>query len=120
MLTIIVTKVGEGTVLAQRKWSEAQLRTDPKIIDKISGILKHLFCNRGATVAVWYFTTATNKFNVSCRSTVIACPCFQGSLPQLLLWWPLVLGEGGVSIVNAESLERGSKIQVVIFDKPAL
>ncbi|MEK7497219.1 MAG: heavy metal translocating P-type ATPase [Patescibacteria group bacterium] len=125
VLTIIVTKVGEGTVLAQivKVVSEAQTKKAPiqKLADKISGIfVPIILVIAAATVAVWYFTTGDlNQGLMSAVAVlVIACPCALGlATPTAIMVATGTGAKRGVLIKNAESLERGSKIQVVIFDK---
>jgi Cu+-exporting ATPase len=120
------TRVGKDTALAQiiRMVQDAQGSRAPvqRLVDRVASVFVPVVIVIAAvTFLVWYFIggvgfTTAMLFAVSVL--VIACPCALGlATPTAIMVGAGVGASNGILIRNAESLERATHIQTVVFDK---
>jgi Cu+-exporting ATPase len=120
------TRVGKDTTLAQiiRMVQEAQGSRAPvqRLVDRVASVFVPIVIVIAAlTFLAWYFIggvgfTTAMLFAVSVL--VIACPCALGlATPTAITVGAGVGAANGILIRNAESLERATHIQTVVFDK---
>lgn len=123
----IAEKVGHETLLSQiiQKVQEAQGSKAPvqKLVDKIAGVFVPVVLLIAAlTFAVWMFVGGENAFThalmTSVAVLVIACPCALGLATPTAIMVGMGKGaENQILIKDAESLELGHRVDVVILDK---
>jgi Cu2+-exporting ATPase len=120
-------KVGSDTLLAQiiRKVRDAQGSKAPvqKLVDRVAGIFVPVVIGIALlTFAVWMIVGGAEAFPhallTSITVLVIACPCALGlATPTALI---VGIGKGAehnILIKDAESLELGHRVNVVVLDK---
>ena len=125
LLKIKVTKVGEGTVLAQivKTVEDAQASKAPiqKLADKISGIFVPVIILIAlATFLGWHFSGhALSAALINAVSVlVIACPCALGlATPTAIMVGTGRGAKSGILFKSGESFERAKDISMVVFDK---
>ncbi|GGC05833.1 MULTISPECIES: heavy metal translocating P-type ATPase [Dyadobacter] len=120
-------KVGGDTILAQiiKMVQEAQGSKAPvqKLVDKIAGIFVPVVIGIAAlTFVTWMLVGGENAFThaflTSVTVLVIACPCALGLATPTAIMVGIGKGaENNILIKDAESLELGHKVNVVILDK---
>jgi Cu2+-exporting ATPase len=120
-------KVGSDTMLAQiiRMVEEAQGSRAPvqKLVDKISGIFVPIVMGIALlTLLVWLLFGGENAFSHGLLAMVtvlvIACPCALGLATPTAIMVGIGKGaESGILIKDAEALEKGHRVDVVILDK---
>ena len=123
----IAEKVGSETLLSQiiRKVQEAQGSKAPvqKLVDKIAGIfVPTVIVISILTFAIWMLVGGEDAFThallTSVAVLVIACPCALGLATPTAIMVGMGKGaENQILIKDAESLELGHKVNVVILDK---
>lgn len=123
----IAEKVGHETLLSQiiQKVQEAQGSKAPvqKLVDKIAGIFVPVVLMIAVlTFAVWMLVGGENAFThalmTSVAVLVIACPCALGLATPTAIMVGMGKGaENQILIKDAESLELGHRVDVVILDK---
>jgi P-type E1-E2 ATPase len=119
------TKVGQDTTLAQivKMVAEAQVNKAPiqKLADRISGVFVPIVLGIAILTAVgWYIFTGDiyQSFVPAVAVLVIACPCSLGlATPTAIMVGTGLGARRGILIKNGEALEKGKKIDVVVFDK---
>src|SRR3972149_5960480 len=119
------TKIGDDTVLAQiaKLVVEAQTKKAPmqKLADKISGVFVPIVLGIALVTAVsWYWFTGDIALSVipAVAVLVIACPCALGlATPTAIMVGTGLGAKRGILIKNGEALEKGKKVEVVIFNK---
>ncbi len=130
--TFMASNVGSDTVLARiiRMVEEAQGSKAPiqNIADRISGIFVPVVLVLAAATFVIWLTVGSSLLGFSVALSyaisgmvgilVIACPCALGlATPTAII---VGIGKGaeyGILIRNAESLEKLSSVDTVVFDK---
>ncbi len=125
MLEIQVTEIGEKTSLGKiiRLVKVAQTSKAPvqKLVDKIAGIfIPIVLIISFVTFILWLIFGSDVKESVinAVSVLVIACPCALGlATPTVIMVATSKGAKGGILIKNAESLERGNKVQVLLIDK---
>lgn len=120
-------KVGGDTVLAHiiRAVQEAQGSKAPvqQLVDKIAGIFVPVVIGIALlTLAAWVVFGGENGFTQGLLAMVtvlvIACPCALGlATPTAIMVGVGIGAENGILIKDAESLERGYKVDSIILDK---
>ncbi len=120
-------KVGGETVLAQiiHMVQEAQGSKAPvqKLVDKIAGIFVPVVIGISLlTFGVWMLIGGDNAFThallTSVTVLVIACPCALGlATPTAIMVGVGKGADNNILIKDAESLELGYKVNVVVLDK---
>lgn len=120
-------KVGGETLLSQiiKMVQEAQGSKAPvqKLVDKIAGIFVPVVLGISIiTFIVWMSAGGDNAFSqallTSVAVLVIACPCALGLATPTAIMVGIGKGaENNILIKDAESLELGYKVNVVILDK---
>lgn len=120
-------KVGGETVLAQiiRMVQEAQGSKAPvqKLVDKIAGIFVPVVIGIALlTFAAWMLFGGENAFThallTSVTVLVIACPCALGlATPTAIMVGVGKGADNNILIKDAESLELGYRVNVVVLDK---
>jgi P-type Cu2+ transporter len=120
-------KVGGDTVLAHivRAVQEAQGSKAPVqlLVDKIAGIFVPVVIVIALlTLAAWVVFGGENGFTQGLLAMVtvlvIACPCALGLATPTAIMVGVGMGaENGILIKDAESLERGYKVDSIILDK---
>lgn len=120
-------KVGSDTLLAQiiRKVREAQGSKAPvqKLVDRVAGIFVPVVIGIALlTFAVWMIVGGAEAFPhallTSITVLVIACPCALGLATPTALMVGIGKGaEHNILIKDAESLELGHRVNVVVLDK---
>jgi Cu+-exporting ATPase len=118
-------KVGQDTVLSQivKMVAEAQAKKAPiqKLADKISGIFVPIVLGIAFVTALgWYFVTGNFAQSIipAVAVLVIACPCALGlATPTAIMVGTGLGARRGILIKNGQALEKGKKIDVMIFDK---
>lgn len=125
VLKIKVTKIGEGTVLAQiiKTVEEAQNSKAPiqKLADKVSGI----FVPVVIAIAIlsflgWYFLGGNLSIALinAVAVLVIACPCALGlATPTAIMVGTGLGAKKGILFKTGDSFERAKNITTIIFDK---
>lgn len=123
----IAEKIGHETLLSQiiRKVQEAQGSKAPvqKLVDKIAGIFVPIVLGIAVlTFVVWMIIGEENVFAhalmTSVAVLVIACPCALGLATPTAIMVGMGKGaENQILIKDAESLEIGHRVNVVILDK---
>lgn len=125
VLKIRVTRVGEGTVLAQMITfiEEAQMTKAPiqKLADKISGVFVPVVIG----IAILSFVAwllATRDFSRALINAVsvlvIACPCALGlATPTAIMVGTGRGAKNGILFKGSEAFERAKTITSVLFDK---
>jgi Cu2+-exporting ATPase len=123
----IAEKIGRETLLSQiiKKVQEAQGSKAPvqKLVDKIAGIFVPLVLIIAVlTFAVWMIVGGENAFTQALMTSVavlvIACPCALGLATPTAIMVGMGKGaENQILIKDAESLELGHRVDVVILDK---
>lgn len=123
----IAEKIGRETLLSQiiQKVQEAQGSKAPvqKLVDKIAGIFVPVVLIIAVlTFAVWMLVGGENAFThalmTSVAVLVIACPCALGLATPTAIMVGMGKGaENQILIKDAESLELGHRVDVVILDK---
>ncbi|MBT0812203.1 copper-translocating P-type ATPase [Litoribacter ruber] len=121
------TQVGNDTLLAQiiQRVKEAQGSKAPvqHLVDKIAGIFVPIVILLSIiTLFVWGFTGIEDSWLRGMLSMitvlVIACPCALGlATPTAVI---AAIGKGakmGILIKDAESLEKGKKVDTLLLDK---
>ncbi|WP_143959596.1 heavy metal translocating P-type ATPase [Litoribacter populi] len=121
------TQVGNNTLLAQiiQRVKEAQGSKAPvqHLVDKIAGIFVPIVILLSiVTLLVWGFTGIEDSWLRGMLSMitvlVIACPCALGlATPTAVI---AAIGKGanmGILIKDAESLEKGKKVDTLLLDK---
>lgn len=126
-LTIIATKVGKETLLAQIihlvEQAQSSKPTIQKLADKIAGIfVPVVIAISGLTFAVWYFIgpepSITYAILTLITVLIIACPCALGLATPTALMVGIGKGaEQGILIKDAQSLETAFKVDTLILDK---
>ena len=125
MLEIEATRVGEETSLGNiiRMVREAQSSKAPvqKLADKISGIFVPIVLGISLiTFVLWliFGQEARESVIAAVAVLVIACPCALGLATPTVIMVACAKGaKEGILIKNAEALERGNKVQVLLVDK---
>ncbi len=120
-------KVGGETVLAQliRAVQEAQGSKAPvqKLVDKVAGIFVPVVITIALlTFGVWLLVGGENALTqallTSVTVLVIACPCALGlATPTAIMVGVGKGAENNILIKDAESLELGYRVDVVVLDK---
>lgn len=120
-------KVGSDTLLAHiiKMVQEAQGSKAPvqKLVDKISGIFVPVVIGISIlTFIIWMLLGGENAFThallTSVTVLVIACPCALGLATPTAIMVGIGKGaENNILIKDAESLELGHKVNVIILDK---
>lgn len=123
----IAEKIGHETLLSQiiLKVQEAQGSKAPvqKLVDKIAGIFVPIVLGIAVlTFIVWMIIGGENAFThalmTSVAVLVIACPCALGLATPTAIMVGMGKGaENQILIKDAESLELGHQVNVVILDK---
>ncbi len=123
----IAEKIGSETLLSQiiRKVQEAQGSKAPvqKLVDKIAGIFVPTVIGISIlTFGIWMLVGGDDAFThallTSVAVLVIACPCALGLATPTAIMVGMGKGaENQILIKDAESLELGHKVNVVILDK---
>ncbi len=124
-LTIVATKVGADTVLAQivRMVEEAQGSKAPvqKLADKVAGVfVPSVIAAAALTFAGWLITghPLEPAIIAAVAVLVIACPCALGlATPTAVTVGTGKGAEMGVLFRDAESLELMGRVTVAAFDK---
>ena len=124
-LTVVATKVGADTVLAQivRMVEEAQGSKAPvqKLADKVAGVfVPTVMAVAALTFAAWLITghALEPAIIAAVAVLVIACPCALGlATPTAVTVGTGKGAELGVLFRDAESLELMGRVTVVAFDK---
>ncbi len=124
-LTVVATKVGADTVLAQivRMVEEAQGSKAPvqKLADRVAGVfVPAVIAVAALTFAAWLVTGHPLEPAViaAVAVLVIACPCALGlATPTAVTVGTGKGAELGVLFRDAESLELMGRVTVVAFDK---
>ncbi len=124
-LTLVATKVGADTVLAQivRMVEEAQGSKAPvqKLADKVAGVfVPSVIAVAVLTFAAWLVTGRALEPAIiaAVAVLVIACPCALGlATPTAVTVGTGKGAELGVLFRDAESLELMGRVTVVAFDK---
>jgi Cu+-exporting ATPase len=124
-LTVVATKVGADTVLAQivRMVEEAQGSKAPvqKLADRVAGVfVPSVIAVAALTFAAWLVTGHPLEPAViaAVAVLVIACPCALGlATPTAVTVGTGKGAELGVLFRDAESLELMGRVTVVAFDK---
>ncbi len=119
------TKVGQDTTLAQivKLVADAQGNKAPiqKLADRVSGIFVPIVLAIAfATALGWYLVTGDVYQSIipAVAVLVIACPCSLGlATPTAIMVGTGLGAKRGILIKNGEALERGQKIDLVLFDK---
>lgn len=124
--TMQVTKVGEGTILAQiiAMVEKAQASKAPiqKLTDKVASIFVPIVILIAmATFLIWYFVLnsgiETSLLN-AVAVLIIACPCALGlATPTAIMVGTGKGAENGILIKRPENLEIAQKVKVIMFDK---
>ena len=118
-------KVGGDTMLAQivKIVEEAQTKKAPiqKFADRIAGIFVPIVLLIALiTFSGWYILTGNLSQSIipAVSVLVIACPCSLGlATPTAIMVGTGKGAENGILIKNGEALEKGKKIDTVVFDK---
>lgn len=120
-------KIGSETLLAQiiEMIQNAQGSKAPvqKLVDKIAGIFVPVVMAIAIiTFLIWFFVGGENGFTQGLLAMVtvlvIACPCALGlATPTAIMVGVGKGAENGILIKDAESLELGRKVNVVVLDK---
>ncbi len=120
-------KVGGETMLAQiiKMVQDAQGSKAPvqKLVDKIAGIFVPIVMGIAVlTLLVWVLIGGENAFTHGMLAMVtvlvIACPCALGLATPTAIMVGIGKGaESGILIKDAEALELGHKVNVVVLDK---
>ncbi|MCM4166615.1 Copper-exporting P-type ATPase [Arenibacter antarcticus] len=123
----VAEKVGSETLLSQiiKMVQQAQGSKAPvqKLVDKIAGIFVPIVLVISIiTFIVWMLVGGDNAFShallTSVAVLVIACPCALGLATPTAIMVGIGKGaENNILIKDAESLELGYKVNVVILDK---
>lgn len=123
----IAEKVGSETLLSQiiQRVQEAQGSKAPvqKLVDKIAGIFVPVVISISIlTFVAWMIFGGEDAFTHALLNSiavlVIACPCALGlATPTAIMVGVGKGAENGILIKDAESLELGHKVNVVILDK---
>jgi Cu+-exporting ATPase len=124
-LTVVATKVGADTVLAQivRMVEEAQGSKAPvqKLADKVAGVfVPSVIAAAALTFAAWLISghAAEPAIIAAVAVLVIACPCALGlATPTAVTVGTGKGAELGVLFRDAESLELMGRVTAVAFDK---
>lgn len=124
-LIFIADRVGADTVLARiiRTVADAQNSKAPiqKLADRISGIFAPtVIVIALITFAAWFIITgdAATALASAVAVLVIACPCALGLATPTAIMVGTGLGAAqGILVRDAESLERGEKVDTILFDK---
>lgn len=126
-LQFIAEKVGADTLLAQiiKKVQEAQGTKAPvqHLVDKIAGIFVPVVIVISVlTLIIWLIFGGENGFTQGLLNAitvlVIACPCALGlATPTAIMVGVGKGAENNILIKDAESLESGHKVNVVVLDK---
>ena len=119
--------MGSETLLAQiiRQVQDAQGSKAPvqRLVDKIAGIFVPVVLGIAVlTFVVWMFVGGDNAFThallTSISVLVIACPCALGLATPTAIMVGVGRGaENNILIKDAESLERGYRVDAVVLDK---
>lgn len=120
-------KVGGETMLAQiiKMVQDAQGSKAPvqKLVDKIAGIFVPVVIGIALfTLLIWVLVGGQNAFTQGMLAMVtvlvIACPCALGLATPTAIMVGIGKGaESGILIKDAEALELGHKVNVVVLDK---
>ena len=126
MITIKATKVGSDTTLAQIVKLVEEARAAQAPVQRLADRIAAYFVPAVILVAVgallsWCLLTANgflHGFTAFIAVLIIACPCALGLATPAAL----VVGTGrgasnGILLKGGESLERASKVDVVVLDK---
>lgn len=123
----IAEKVGGETMLAQiiKMVQDAQGSKAPvqKLVDKIAGIFVPVVIVIAlVTLVIWVMVGGQNAFTQGMLAMVtvlvIACPCALGLATPTAIMVGIGKGaENGILIKDAEALELGYKVNVVVLDK---
>jgi Cu2+-exporting ATPase len=123
----IADKVGADTMLAQiiRLVQDAQGSRAPvqKIVDKVAGIFVPVVVFIAvSTLGLWLIFGGSNGLTLGLLNMVtvlvIACPCALGLATPTAIMVGIGKGaESGILVKDAEALESGYKVNVVILDK---
>ncbi len=125
-IKIKVTKIGQGTVLAQiiKLVEDAQASKAPiqKLADKVSGIFVPIVIIISVLTFVIWFWLIGSSFEISLLNAVavivIACPCALGlATPTAIMVGSGKGASNGILIKDSQSLEIAHKIDAVVFDK---
>jgi P-type Cu+ transporter len=122
-INLTVTKEVSQSYLTQL-WNQAvftktkNLR-NKNIINRVSQYFTSiLFLIAFVSSIYWYFTDKTLVFNVFTAVLIVACPCALAlTLPFAYGNTMRVLGKRGVYVKDADTIERWSKINRIVFDK---
>ncbi len=123
----VARKVGGETMLAQiiKMVQDAQGSKAPvqKLVDKIAGIFVPIVIGISLlTLIIWVLAGGENGFTQGMLAMVtvlvIACPCALGlATPTAIMVGVGKGAENGILIKDAEALELGHKVNVVVLDK---
>ncbi|MES2446391.1 MAG: heavy metal translocating P-type ATPase [Bacteroidota bacterium] len=123
----VAEKVGGETMLAQiiKMVQDAQGSKAPvqKLVDKIAGIFIPVVIGIAlVTLLIWVMAGGQNAFTQGMLAMVtvlvIACPCALGLATPTAIMVGIGKGaESGILIKDAEALELGHKVTVVVLDK---
>ena len=123
----VAEQVGSKTLLAQiiRQVQEAQGSKAPvqRLVDKIAGIFVPVVLGIAVlTFGVWMLGGGDDAFThallTSVSVLVIACPCALGLATPTAIMVGVGRGaENNILIKDAESLERGYRVDAVVLDK---
>jgi P-type Cu2+ transporter len=126
-LTFVAEQVGQETVLAQiiQRVKAAQGSKAPvqKLVDKIAGVFVPVVLGISLiSMLIWGFSGVEDAWLRGMLAMitvlVIACPCALGlATPTAII---AAMGKGaqmGILIKDAESLEKGKRIDTLILDK---
>jgi len=123
----VAEKVGSETMLAQiiKLVQEAQGSKAPvqKLVDKIAGIFVPIVMLIAIiTLGVWLLLGGENAFSQGLLAMVtvlvIACPCALGLATPTAIMVGIGRGaEHGILIKDADALESGYQVDVIILDK---
>jgi Cu+-exporting ATPase len=124
-LNIRVTKTNSNWTLANiiKMVEKAQSSKSPieHLADKISWVFVPVIIVISiSTFIVWYFITWNigSALIPAVAVLVIACPCALWlATPTAIMVWTWVWAKNGILIKNAETLEKTSNFDVIVFDK---
>ncbi len=125
-LQMIVTQVGEGTVLSKIialvKQAQSEQPDIQRLGDKVSAIFVPVVLGIAAiTFAVWYFAIGiafSQALMNSIAVLVISCPCAMGlATPTAVMVGIGRAAKEGILIKGGQTVEQFSKIKHIIFDK---
>ncbi len=125
LLRVRVTAVGANTTLARiiKMVEGAQASKAPvqRLVDKVSAIFVPIVLAIAVvTFGVWWGIDGdfAHAFIAAVSVLVVACPCALGlATPTAIMVGTGVAARAGILIKDAESLEHGHRINIVVLDK---